>query len=50
MDVVTWIGNMIEFPGLSFVKIIVASAIILIFIDAILGLIITSIFSLFRGR
>lgn len=49
-NIVQWLESLINFPQLSFLKYIVASVILLVFIDAIISFILGSVNNLFRSR
>lgn len=49
-NIITWLESMISYPQLSFLKYIIASVILLVFIDAILSFILGSVNNLFRSR
>lgn len=49
-NIITWIDTMIDFPQLSFLKYVFAGVILLVFVDAFVGLIISGVYSVFRGR
>ena len=49
-DLITWIDSLIDFPQLSFLKYIIASALLLVFVDAFISLLMSGVSSIFRGR
>lgn len=49
-DIITWIDSLIDFPQLSFLKYIIAGALLLVFVDAFISLLMSGVNSIFRGR
>lgn len=50
IDIVNWLDSLIDFPQLSFIKYVIAGALVLVFADAFIGLLISGVYSIFRGR
>lgn len=50
LNIIDWLSQMITFPQLSFFKYILAGVFLLVFVDAFIGLIISGVYSVFRGR
>ena len=49
-DLITWIDSLIDFPQLSFLKYVIAAALLLVFVDAFISLLMSGVSSIFRGR
>lgn len=49
-DLISWIDSLIDFPQLSFLKYVIAAALLLVFVDAFISLLMSGVSSIFRGR